>query len=256
MNEYEIITSTSNSKIKETSKLQQKKYRTQSGLFLLEGYKPIAEAAAANIKIQNVYTTEKFLAKFEQISALKNKITVVSSVVLEKLSTTDSMPEAVAVAQQNNFKLRDIQNAKRIVLLENIKDAGNLGTLIRSACAFSIDAVLLCGDTVDIYNPKVVRSTVGALFKLPVIKTSLQDVKEMFPASVFIATVVNHKNITEPEDIDYKKPFVLMLGAEADGLSNKAIELSDIKTTITISTKTESLNLSTAGSILFYISTR
>ncbi len=253
MQENEVITSTSNTKIKETAKLQQKKYRNETGLFLLEGSKPIEEALCSGLKIKCLYTTEKHLSKF---SGLNVKITLVTPSVLEKISTTDSMPEAVAVAQQLHCNINDIKKSKRLVLIENIKDAGNLGTLIRCACAFSMEAILLCGDTVDIYNPKVVRSTVGAMFKLPIIKTSIQEAKENFSSSKFIASVVNQKNVINPEKIDYSTPFVIMLGSEADGLTQEAIAAADIKTTIPISSKTESLNLGMAGSILFYISSR
>lgn len=253
MQERDVITSTANSKIKETAKLQQKKYRNESGLFLLEGYKPIEEAFFSNVDIQNVYTTEKHLSRFDFI---KDKITLVTPSVLEKISTTDSMPEAVAVAKQRSYDIKDIKNPKRLVLIENIKDAGNLGTLIRCACAFSMDAILLCGETVDIYNPKVIRSTVGAIFKIPIIKTSLKEAKTVFSTSTFIASVVNHKETVNPETIDYKKPFVLMLGSEAEGLTKEAVDIADIKTTIPISVKTESLNLSMAGTILLYISSK
>ena len=173
---------------------------------------------------------------------------------MEKISTTESAPEAVAIAKQKILTINDIKNKKRIALLENIKDAGNLGTLIRSAAAFGIDAIILSGDTIDQYNPKVVRSTVGGLFKLPIVKESVDKTKEVFKNHNFIATVVNHKDTITPQKIDYEKPFVIMLGSEADGLTENAIKISNIKTTIPITKTTESLNLSVAGSILFYIS--
>ncbi len=249
----EEITSVSNSKIKETVKLHQKKYRNETGLFLLEGHKPILEAFLAGIEIKAVFTTEKHIEKFDFI---KEKIILVTQAVLEKLSTTESMPEAAAIATQIKYSKDTLKNKTRILLVENIKDAGNLGTLIRSACAFSMDGIILCGETVDIYNPKVIRSTVGALFKLPIIKLSLDETKELFKNSKLIATVVNYKDTIHPEKINYKEPFILMLGSEANGLTKEAINLSDIKTTIPISSATESLNLSTAGSILLYISSR
>lgn len=253
MREQDVITSVANNKIKETAKLQQKKYRNEKGLFLLEGFKPVQEAFSSNVEIETLYTTEKYAEKF---AFLKDKIILVNDAVLEKISTTDSKPEAVAVAKQLDSSLEKIKNKKRILLIENVKDAGNLGTLIRSACAFSYDAIVLCGDTVDIYNPKVVRSTVGAMFKLPVIRASLKEIKDIFHSSTFIASVVNHKDVVKPETIDYKQPFVLMLGSEADGLTQQAIDAADVKTTIPISNATESLNLSTAGSILLYVSTQ
>ena len=247
------ITSVSNEKIKDVVKLQQKKYRNEKGLFLIEGYKPISEAHAENAEITNVYMSKRNLEKFDFI---KDKIILVSDVVMEKISTTDSVCEAVAVAKQQIKTLEEIKKAKRIALIENIKDAGNLGTLIRSANAFSYDAIILCGDTIDIYNPKVIRSTVGCLFKIPIVKSALLDVKKQFAQHNFVATVVNHKDIVKPEIIDYTNPFVVMLGSEADGLTNDAIEIANIKTTIPMTKNTESLNLSVAGSILFYISNK
>ena len=245
------ITSVSNSKVKETVKLHQKKYRTETGLFLIEGYKPIYEAFSEKIEIETVFTTEKYLKKF---AFVKDKIVLVTDAVMEKISTTDSACEAVAVAKQINISLENIKNKTRIALLENTKDAGNLGTLMRSAAAFNIDAIILCGDTIDPYNPKVVRSTVGGLFKVPFVKADFSKVKDTFKNHNFIATVVNHKEVVEPHTIDYTKPFVIMLGSEADGLTQEAVDAANIKTTIPISKNTESLNLSVAGSILFYIS--
>lgn len=247
------ITSTTNAQIKEVVKLHQKKYRTEKGLYLIEGFKPIYEAFKASVPIETVYTTKENADKFE---FLKAKIVFVSQAVLEKISTTDSAPEAVAVAKQVNYTLDNIKDKKRIALIENIKDAGNLGTLIRSATAFNLEAIVLCGDTIDIHNPKVVRSTVGALFKIPIVKAPIEKVKSTYSSHKFIATVVNHKDIVSPETINYKDPFVIMLGSEADGLTQAAIDFSDIKTTIPISNNTESLNLSVAGSILFYLSAK
>lgn len=247
------ITSVSNEKIKDVVKLQQKKYRNEKGLFLIEGHKPISEACNENIEILVVYTTQKNLKKFDFI---QDKITLVSDIVMEKISTTDSTCEAVAVAKQHACSVDEIKTATKILLIENIKDAGNLGTLIRSACAFSIDAIVLCGDTIDIYNPKVVRSTVGGLFKVPIVKSDISEIKKVFSQHNFIATVVNHEDIVNPETIDYTQPFVILLGSEANGLTQEAIEISNIKTTIPMAKNTESLNLSVAGSIILYISSR
>lgn len=245
------ITSISNTIVKETVKLHQKKYRNEKKLFLLEGYKPIFEAFQEKAEIDTVFVTKENIEKFK---FLKDKLVITTNAIMEKISTTESAPEAVAIAKQKILTINDIKNKKRIALLENIKDAGNLGTLIRSAAAFGIDAIILSGDTIDQYNPKVVRSTVGGLFKLPIVKESVDKTKEVFNNHNFIATVVNHKDTITPQKIDYEKPFVIMLGSEADGLTENTIRISNIKTTIPITKTTESLNLSVAGSILFYIS--
>lgn len=249
----EEITSVSNSKIKDTAKLQQKKYRNETGLFLIEGYKPVFEAYIEKAQIETVFVTKENAPKFDFV---KDKLVVVTETIMQKISTTQSSPEAVAVAKQQRTSLAEIQNKTKIALLENVKDAGNLGTLVRSAAAFGIEAIVLCGDTIDCYNPKVVRSTVGGLFKLPVVNTSLSEVRKVFSDHNFIATVVNHKDVVAPETVDYSKPFVIMLGSEADGLTPEAVESADVKTTIPMAQSTESLNLSVAGSIMFYVSSK
>ena len=248
------ITSVSNNLIKETAKLQQKKYRKQLQKFLLEGQKPIFEAISSNVKIENIFVTPKLVEKFSSEHSLKDKIILVNDVVMAKIATTESVPEAVAVAQQPVYKIEDFQNFKKIVMLENIKDSGNLGTIIRSAAAFGVDGIVLCGDTTDIFNPKVVRSAVGALYKIPIVKTELSTGKSLFKCHNFIATVVKHDDIKSPKEIDFSQPFVLMFGSEADGLTDEAIGIADMKTTIPMSNLTESLNLSVAASIMFYIS--
>lgn len=247
------ITSVSNNLVKETTKLQQKKFRKQSGLFLLEGYKPIFEAILSNVQIEKIFVTQHHFEKFSKLIKDSGKMVLVNDAIIEKISTTDTPPEAVAVATQLEYSLSQLSSCKKIALLENIKDAGNLGTIIRSAVAFGIDGIVLCGDTIDIFNPKVVRSAVGALFKVPVVKSELKDVKEIFSQHNFVATVVNHKDIVTPDKIDYSKPTVIMLGSEADGLTDEAISLANTKTTIPMTKNIESLNLSIAASILFYI---
>lgn len=243
------ITSTTNRQIIESAKLHQKKYRNQSGLFLLEGYKPIEEAFHANVEMLVVYTKEELKTKYD---FCKEKIKTVNDAVLKKLSTTDSPAEAVAIGVQKKYTFD--KNLSKIALLENIKDAGNLGTIIRSAAAFGIEELILCGDCIDMYNPKVVRSAAGNLFKIPILNIeSIEELNEMADRMTYIATVVNHPDVVSPDKLDFSKPFVLMLGSEADGLTQKAINISDIKTTIEISNKVESLNLSIAASVLFYI---
>src|SRR5574344_942890 len=245
------ITSTTNNQIKETVKLHQRKYRAEKKLFLIEGEKPIKEAFKENVEIITLYTTQRYLAKFD---FLKDKTILVNDAIMEKISTTDSQCEAVAIAKQSVTSLQKIKDKTRLALIENIKDAGNLGTIIRSATAFGIESIILCEDSIDLYNPKVVRSTVGTMFKLPIVKADMAECKKVFSQHNFIATVVNQPDCIKPQNIDYSKPFVIMAGSEAFGLSEKAINFANTKTTIPMTDKAESLNLSVATSILFYLS--
>ena len=153
------ITSVNNELVKETAKLLQRKYRKTH--FLLEGIKCIEEAIESGLEIEHLFVLEgssEFANFGERIET--------TEAVLSKISSTESAPKAVAVAKKINRKWQD--NYQKVVLLEDIKDAGNLGTILRTACAFNVDAVVLYGDTVDLYNPKCVRSSVGNLWKIPV----------------------------------------------------------------------------------------
>ena len=152
------ITSVNNELVKETVKLQQKKYRDKTDKFLLEGYKCIEEAFHAGLELEYVFVLKEKIDEYLYLGAC---LISTSNPVLKKISTTDSAPDAVAVARKKLYSVEDLKNAKKVVLLENIKDLGNLGTVLRSSVAFGADAVVLYGkECADLYNPKCVRSTV------------------------------------------------------------------------------------------------
>lgn len=241
------ITSVSNELVKETVKLQQKKYRDESKKFLLEGFKPIEEAFLAKIEIEKVFVLK---GKEDKYNFLKDKLILSTEPVLKKISTTDSAPEAVAVAKQKIFTIDDIKQAKKVVLLENIKDLGNLGTILRTAKAFSQDAVILYGDTVDLYNPKCVRSAVGNLWKIPVVQLKdFKILKDKFANYERVATLPKGKTAKE---IKVSQPYLIMFGSEAEGLSQELIDFSTKKLTIEINPEVESLNLSVSVGIILH----
>lgn len=244
----EKITSVSNVLVKETAKLSQKKYREESGKFLLEGYKTISEAFASDIDIEYVFVNEHHLEKYD---FLKQKLIPASEAVLKKISTTESAPDAVGVAVQKNIDKKNLRLKNKVLLIENIKDAGNLGTILRTASAFGIELVVLFGDCVDLYNPKVVRSAVGCLWKIPVIHlTDIEFIKTEFKNHSKIATLPRSKNLLskfKPEP-----PFVVMFGSEADGLSRDLIDISDKDVKIEMMENVESLNLSISCGIVLY----
>lgn len=248
--EKQKITSVNNDLVKNVAKLQQKKYRDEEKKFLLEGFKAIEEAFNSGIEIEQVFVLK---TKEYKYNFLKDKLILTNDAVLKKISTTDSAPDAVAVAKQKIFTVEDIKSAKKVVLLENIKDSGNLGTILRTAAAFSQDAVVLFGDTVDLYNPKCVRSAVGNLWKIPVIQ--IKDffvLQNLFNDFERIATLPKSENTVNLKDFICKNPYVVMFGSEADGLSQELIDFSTQKLTIEMSKDVESLNLSISVGVVLY----
>ena len=234
------ITSVNNELVKETAKLLQRKYRKEN--FLLEGIKCIEEAIEYGLEIEHLFVLEGSA----EFSDFENRIETTEA-VLSKISSTDSAPKAVAVAKKPAKKWSD--NYKKVVLLEDIKDAGNLGTILRTACAFNIDAIVLYGDTVDLYNPKCVRSSVGNLWKIPVF--------EMNDLSIFndyerIATLPKSDNTVWLKDYIPQEKVLVMFGTESSGLSQKLKDFATKNITIEMSDKVESLNLSISAGVILY----
>lgn len=249
------ITSVNNDAVKQVVKLQQKKYRDETKKFLLEGFKSIQEAFLAGIEIEEVYVLASVAEKY---SFIKTKLILTIEPVLKKISTTDSAPEAVAVGKQKIFTLDDIKNAKKVVLFEDIKDSGNLGTILRTATAFSQDAIILYGETVDLYNPKCVRSAVGNLWKIPVVHIKdFERLKKTFDKFERIATLPKSKDSAYLNDFKAKQPYLVMFGSEAQGLSEELINFATQKLTIEMNSEVESLNLSiSAGVVLYKLATQ
>lgn len=244
------ITSVNNELVKSAAKFAQKKYRDEEKKFLLEGFKPIEEAFLAGIEIEQIFVLKGQEKKYH---FLNQPLILTIEPVLKKISTTDSAPEAVAVAKQKIFSLSDIKSAKRITLLENIKDLGNLGTILRTAKAFSQEAVVLFGDTVDLYNPKCVRSAVGNLWKLPVVQIKdFELLKSQFKDFERIATLPKAEDTEFLKNFEVKEPYLIMFGSEATGLSQDLIDFATKKITIEMDSDVESLNLGISVGVVLY----
>ena len=242
------ITSVSNEYVKECAKLSQKKFREESGKFLIEGYKAIKEAYDFGIELVHIFVNKKSL---EEYSFAGDLIIETNEAVLKKISTTESAPNAVAVGLQKKYDKKSFKKLKKVVLLEDIKDAGNLGTIIRSSVAFGAEGIVLYGGSVDLFNPKVVRSSVGNLWKIPVMHiNSIQELNEMFVDLERIATLPRVNNLLN--SFVPKIPYLVMFGSEADGLSQDLIDYSTSSVKIEMAQTVESLNLATSVSVILY----
>ena len=145
----------------------------------------------------------------------------------------------------------DLKDTKKVVLLENIRDLGNLGTILRTSAAFGADAVVLYGDCVDIYNPKCVRASVGNLWKIPVVNIKLfEDLKNIFQNYNRIATLPRARTLLKDFKTDF--PVVVMFGSEADGLSEELQRFATSSVKIEMTENVESLNLSVSCAVVLY----
>lgn len=242
------ITSVNNEIVKNTAKLQQKKYRNSEKKFLLEGYKAIKEAFDSGIIIEKIFVNKN---KIQEYNFAKNILIETTEPVLKKLSTTETAPESVAVGIQKIYDFDVLKKAKKVVLLEEIKDLGNLGTILRTAVAFQAEAIVLYGDSTDIYNPKCVRASVGNLWKIPIFQIKdFNQLEQIFENFQRIATLPRSKNFLK--NFDIKFPALIMFGSEAAGLSDELIKFSTNSVKIEMAETVESLNLAVSVSIILY----
>ena len=213
---------------------------------LLEGKKSLEEAINSKQTIKYILSSNKDIC--EKYS--NYDVYFVSDAIMKKVSTTDSPASVVAVIKKPSYSIDLFKKYKKIVLLDGIKDAGNLGTIIRACSAFSVEGILLYNDTVDEFSPKTIRSAAGNIFKLPILKIDDKELLKLKKTHKFLACVVNSNKYLDK----YKHPefLVVMFGSEAEGLCKKLLNLSDDFVTIKMSNNVESLNLALSSAIVLY----
>jgi len=227
------ITSVNNQMVKDVVKLHKKKNRDKEGLFLLEGYHLFEEAKKHGV-IKNVFTTDE--------SIKGTGITYVTDQVMEKLAQTKNPQGVLTVCS----KLIKNEITDRVLILNNVQDPGNLGTLLRSALAFNFLTVIL-DNTCDLYNDKVIRSTQGNIFRLNIINMDTMEFIKRYSDYTVYGTSMNGTPI---EEIKSEEKVALVLGNEGSGVSPEILNNTDIN--LTIETNIESLNVAVAGSIIMH----
>lgn len=244
----ETITSVNNSYIKQLAKLKSKKYRQQEHLYLVEGDHLVDEALAHGV-LEELFICEKTNARPGV------KTTLVSPAVLEKLTFSKTPQPMVGLCRIQPVPL-DLTKARRIFLLDQLQDPGNIGTIIRTSLAMGFDAVVLSEGSVDLYHDKLLRSMQGAHFYLPIVQTHLPSFIEALKKEcfhVYATTLVNGVDIHQFPQED-KMAFIL--GNEGNGVSSELIALADKGMYIPIQ-HAESLNVAVAGAMVaFYFQER
>ena len=250
-------------KVRGVAKLTKKDARSSTGLFLLEGPQGLKEALARPKLIVELYATEeavdRYAELFDRARAARIEVQLVTEPVLKALTDTTTPQGVVAVCEQLDVSLDDIIAAKPklIALLANIRDPGNAGTVLRAADASGADAVLFSANSVDVYNPKVVRSTTGSVFHLPfAVDVDIEEAITKLKAAGLQVFAANGGGDTIPSlgDETLAKPTVWVFGNEAWGFEPETLELVDREVAVPIYGAAESLNLATAASICLYAS--
>lgn len=248
-----MITSTSNAKIKEVVQLQKKsRYRKEKSLYIVEGIKMFAEADKNYVEA--VYVSEEFLSKEKNIKLLDGvDYEVVSDNVMKAMSDTVTPQGILCIMRRFNYSLDYILKIKnpKIMLLCDLQDPGNAGTIIRSAEGAGMDAVIFSNGSVDLYNPKTIRSTMGSIFRVPFIYEEIEKVITHLK-NMKIPVYTTDMNGMSFREACYENGFAIIIGNEANGVSENVASMADQTITIPMCGKVESLNASIAASLIMY----
>ncbi len=237
-----LITSTKNPHIKELAHLKDKKYRDEQDTFLIETKHLVLEAYKAGL-------IKELILEANEIFPLDVPTLYVSKEVLKKISTLETPSNVMAVVYKKK-NIKDI--GEKVLILDKIQDPGNLGTIIRSAVAFNIDTIICSNDTVDIYNPKVVRASQGMIFHIPILVKNIE--KTILELKNKDYKIIGTK-VTNGHDVrtaSIYSHFALIIGNEGQGISKNIEDLCDENLYIKMNENCESLNASVAASILLY----
>ncbi len=253
-----MISSTSNPQIKNLVQLQSKaKERQEQNAFVAEGIKMFEEARDGGHLIKAYVTEDLYEEKTgenpDYFSGVPHE--VVTEQVMKAASDTLTPQGVLAVVRRKEYKLSELihKSAVNLLLLEDLRDPGNLGTIIRTAEGAGVNGIILSQSSVDIYNPKVIRATMGAIYRMPFVYVpdfyeALQEIKAA-GISVYAAHL---KAAMEYDSFSYPDKAAILIGNEARGLSEEAAGLSSCNIIIPMEGKVESLNAGVAAALLMY----
>jgi TrmH family RNA methyltransferase len=247
-----VITSAKNPRIKWVRSLQARKRARREGFFAIEGTRLAREAVAAKVPVNLVLHTQKvgdledgLIAALGQLGA---EVLLVADHVMQACSSTESAPGLLAVLP--NLDLHPPEVLDLALVIDRLADPGNLGALLRSAYAAGVQAVFLTKDTVDAYNPKVLRGAMGAHFQLPVISSSMPAITENLGGlEVWLAEA--GKGLAY-DQVDWCKPSALVIGSEAHGPRKEVSALASGSVHIPMRAGTESLNAAVAAGVVLF----
>ena len=242
----------SKNRISQIRKLHAKKFRDEEGLFLVEGYKSVEMLCGSDFVVEEIFATENAIRENE--TWLKSReITTVTAEEMSRISTMQTPPELLAIAQQRS-NLPEIPANQPVLALDHISDPGNLGTIIRTADWFGIQHIVCSPDCVEFYNPKVIQATMGSFTHIHVHKRSLPEfLHEVSTHRRIIGTFLNGENI---HDFTFRPNDIIVIGNESNGISNEVAKVVTNRITIPSAAQgretAESLNAAIAAALVMF----
>lgn len=254
------ISSSQNPIIKEVKALRERKHRDSLKKYFIEGKKIVAEAFSFPSDVDYILISE-FLENSNEIDETVNfcsinekKLIMVPDKVFSEISDTKTPQGFLAVMNQPSLSIHRLPaSSSFIIILDSLQDPGNLGAIIRTADAAGVDAIFLSKGSVDIYNPKVLRSTMGSIFHLPIYRyDSFIELKIILQENKFKLLTTHLKGDSNLYDLELNNPIAIIIGNEANGVSSEIANDADYLVKIPMPGKAESLNASVAASIIVY----
>ena len=253
----QIISSKDNELIKHIKKLKEKKYRDLNNEYIIEGTKLIKEAIEENANIKQILICDNcqntdIIPKELMYEIAKYECIYVTEKIFKNISDVNTPQGILAIIEKNNKETQIDYSQDIIVVLDDIQDPGNLGTILRTVDSIGLTQIIVSKGTADCYNPKVVRSTMGAIFRVKIIESEdLEKTLKEMKKHKFKITVSSLQTKNTIYDINYDKK-VIIIGNEANGVEQKIQNIADEKIKIPMLGKTESLNASVATGIILY----
>lgn len=250
-----MITSTSNPQVKRLLQLQNKcKVRNEEKLFLVEGIRMFSEVPEKDV--EKVYISETlYNRKKHELNLERFSYEILSDAVFKHVSDTKTPQGILCVVSQKEYRLEELLRVENphFVVLDNLQDPGNLGTIVRTAEGAGVTAVLMSQDTVDIYNPKTIRSTMGSIYRMPFLYLdNLTDLLQEFRKRGIRSYAAHLQGEKSYDREDYCKGTAILIGNEGNGLREEVVENADVLVQIPMCGKVESLNAAIAASILMF----
>lgn len=250
-----MITSTSNPQIKKLLQLQKKsKARNEEKVFVVEGLRMFAEVPKN--RVEKVYISETlYNRKKHELNLQEFPFEILSDNVFERVSDTQTPQGILCIVKQETYHLETLLQVKKphYIVLDNIQDPGNLGTIVRTAEGAGVDAVFMSKDCVDIYNPKTIRSTMGSVYRVPVmyVEDLVQLIKTFREKGILsYAAHLEGKNSYDKEN--YQSGTAILIGNEGNGLRDEVAQQADVRVLIPMKGQVESLNAAIAASIMMF----
>lgn len=266
-----VITSLTNPKIKRLIQLKNKaRIRNSEGVFIVEGIRMFLELPGEDTV--ELYVTEAFLQDIKdkkgsdkQLAFFQNRYEIVSEEVFARISDTVTPQGVLAVVKQKKYAAEELLAAQTLrgkevpllLLIEDLQDPGNLGTMFRTAEAAGVSGIIMSRETVDIYNPKAVRSTMGSIFRVPFCYTeSMREIIENIRRrDIAVYAAALHRSLRYT-DVDYTRGCAILIGNEGKGLRQETVEAATQAVFIPMEGKVESLNASISAAVLLYEAAR